>query len=119
MFGEISPRYDFLNHFLSGGHRFLLAVADRAPGRPQGTQPDPRCVHGDGRPGGGVLAARPAAMFACVGADFTHEMLKLGPAKDGDRLQFQPIDSSRPTRSDSPLPTIGFKSSRSHSGCET
>jgi demethylmenaquinone methyltransferase / 2-methoxy-6-polyprenyl-1,4-benzoquinol methylase len=80
MFGEISPRYDFLNHFLSGGTDFYWRW---------------QCVRSapvenelpilDVCTGTGDLAIafwrRAGGRVRVVGADFTHEMLRIGVRK--------------------------------------
>ena len=80
MFGEISPRYDFLNHVLSAGADFywrwktvrLLPLAE-------GTPILDVCT------GTGDLAIaywkRGRGAVPVVGSDFTHEMLKLANGK--------------------------------------
>ncbi len=79
MFGEISPRYDFLNHFLSGGTDFYWrwrAVRAVPPG--DGPILDV-CT------GTGDLAIaywkKAKGRARVVGSDFTQEMLKLARAK--------------------------------------
>ncbi|HET6328394.1 MAG TPA: bifunctional demethylmenaquinone methyltransferase/2-methoxy-6-polyprenyl-1,4-benzoquinol methylase UbiE [Planctomycetaceae bacterium] len=80
MFGEISPRYDFLNHFLSAGTDYYWRW---------------RCVRAapaagdlpilDVCTGTGDLAVafwkRCGGRVRVVGADFTHEMLRLANRK--------------------------------------
>jgi demethylmenaquinone methyltransferase / 2-methoxy-6-polyprenyl-1,4-benzoquinol methylase len=98
MFGEISPRYDFLNHFLSGGTDFYWRW---------------RCVRAapfDGElpildvcTGTGDLAVafwkRAGGRLKVVGADFTHEMLRLANAKVASRargaIDFVEADAQR------------------------
>lgn len=74
MFGEISPRYDFLNHFLSGGtdRYWRWRTVRKVP--PEGDAPILDVCTGTGdlaiaywRKGKGRVPV--------VGADFTHEML--------------------------------------------
>lgn len=79
MFGEISPRYDFLNHFLSGGTDYYWrwrAVRAVPPG--EGPVLDV-CT------GTGDLAIaywkKGRGRVRVVGSDFTHEMLQLARAK--------------------------------------
>lgn len=80
MFGAISPRYDFLNHFLSGGtdYYWRWRTVRRAP--PSGQLPVLDVCTGTGdlalaywRNGRGRIPV--------VGADFTHEMLALARNK--------------------------------------
>jgi demethylmenaquinone methyltransferase/2-methoxy-6-polyprenyl-1,4-benzoquinol methylase len=74
MFGEISPRYDFLNHFLSAGvdHYWRWQAVRTVP--PQGTEPILDVCTGTGD-----LAIRywnaSRGRVTVVGSDFTHEML--------------------------------------------
>lgn len=74
MFGEISPRYDFLNHFLSGGTDYYWRWRTVRSAAPQGDLPVLDVCTGTGdlavaywRAGRGRVRV--------VGADFTHEML--------------------------------------------
>lgn len=79
MFGEISPRYDFLNHFLSGGTDYYWrwrAVRAVPPG--EGPILDV-CT------GTGDLAIaywkKAKGRAEVVGTDFTHEMLRIARQK--------------------------------------
>ena len=80
MFGEISPRYDFLNHFLSAGTDFYWRwrCVRAAP-----VQNDLPIL--DVCTGTGDLAVaywrHAAGRVRVVGADFTHEMLRLANRK--------------------------------------
>lgn len=83
MFGEISPRYDFLNHFLSGGVDFywrFRAVRAVPPG--EGPVLDV-CT------GTGDLAIaywkKAKGRVKVVGSDFTHEMLRIARTKSPQR----------------------------------
>jgi len=80
MFGEISPRYDFLNHVLSGGtdRYWRWQTVRNVP--PTGTAPILDLCTGTGdlaiaywKTGRGKVPV--------VGADFTHEMLTLARGK--------------------------------------
>ena len=94
MFGEISPRYDFLNHFLSGGTDYYWRWRTVRSAAPQGEQPVLDVCTGTGD-----LAVaywrRGRGRVRVVGADFTHEMLTLARQKTasldfrfaGDRLR--------------------------------
>ncbi len=80
MFGEISPRYDFLNHFLSGGTDYYWRWRTVCRAAPLGDLPILDVCTGTGdlavaywRRGGGRIRV--------VGADFTHEMLTLARQK--------------------------------------
>ena len=107
MFGEISPRYDFLNHFLSAGSDYYwrYRTVRRAP--PDGSLPILDVCTGTGD-----LAIaywrRAKGNVRVVGADFTHEMLRLarqkiphhtGRGRDGclpeASLQFIEADTQR------------------------
>jgi demethylmenaquinone methyltransferase/2-methoxy-6-polyprenyl-1,4-benzoquinol methylase len=80
MFGEISPRYDFLNHFLSGGTDWYWRWRTVRAASPQGTAPILDVCTGTGdlalaywNKGGGKISV--------VGADFTGEMLVIAEEK--------------------------------------
>jgi demethylmenaquinone methyltransferase / 2-methoxy-6-polyprenyl-1,4-benzoquinol methylase len=80
MFGEISPRYDFLNHFLSGGTDYYWRWRTVRRAAPQGDLPILDVCTGTGD-----LAVaywrRGRGRIRVVGADFTHEMLTLARQK--------------------------------------
>ena len=80
MFGEISPRYDFLNHLLSGGTDWYWRWRTVRAATPRGTAPILDVCTGTGdlalaywKKGGGKVPV--------VGADFTREMLVLADKK--------------------------------------
>ena len=80
MFGEISPRYDFLNHFLSGGTDWYWRWRTVRAAAPRGAAPILDVCTGTGdlalaywRKGRGKVPV--------VGADFTQEMLVLADKK--------------------------------------
>ncbi len=80
MFGEISPRYDFLNHFLSGGTDWYWRWRTVRAASPHGTAPILDVCTGTGdlalaywNKGGGKISV--------VGADFTGEMLVIAEQK--------------------------------------
>lgn len=80
MFGEISPRYDFLNHFLSGGTDWYWRWRTVRRAAPQGNSPILDLCTGTGdlalaywKKAGGRLPV--------VGADFTREMLEIADRK--------------------------------------
>lgn len=82
MFGEISPRYDFLNHFLSGGTDYYWRWRTVRAAAPRGDAPILDVCTGTGdlalaywKSGGGRVPV--------VGADFTREMLVLADRKAG------------------------------------
>ncbi|MDA0833338.1 MAG: bifunctional demethylmenaquinone methyltransferase/2-methoxy-6-polyprenyl-1,4-benzoquinol methylase UbiE [Planctomycetota bacterium] len=74
MFGEISPRYDFLNHFLSGGVDYYWRWRTVRTVPPVMTQPILDVCTGTGDL---ALAYWNAAgrKIPVIGSDFTHEML--------------------------------------------
>lgn len=85
MFGEISGRYDFLNHFLSGGVDYYWRR--RTVRR---TRLEPGIPVLDVCTGTGDLALafwrRGKGQVPVVGADFTHEMLQLARRKVPSRM---------------------------------
>lgn len=107
MFGEISPRYDFLNHFLSAGTDFYWRWRCVRAAAVRGERPILDVCTGTGdlavafwRHAGGTLRV--------VGVDFTHEMLVLarrkvesltpGPRSDGatsPAIEFVEADAQR------------------------
>jgi demethylmenaquinone methyltransferase / 2-methoxy-6-polyprenyl-1,4-benzoquinol methylase len=74
MFGEISPRYDLLNHLLSGGTDYYWRKRTVRAAPPRGELPILDVCTGTGD-----LAVaywrRGRGRIGVVGADFTHEML--------------------------------------------
>ncbi len=74
MFGEISPRYDFLNHFLSGGTDWYWRWRTVRAVSPSGTEPILDVCTGTGDL---ALAywKKARRRVPVVGTDFTHEML--------------------------------------------
>ena len=80
MFGEISPRYDFLNHLLSGGTDYYWRWRTVRTVSPNGNDPILDVCSGTGdlaiaywRKGKGKISV--------IGSDFTHEMLELANEK--------------------------------------
>jgi demethylmenaquinone methyltransferase/2-methoxy-6-polyprenyl-1,4-benzoquinol methylase len=85
MFGEISPRYDFLNHFLSGGTDYYWRWrAVRSVPLGEGPILDV-CT------GTGDLAIaywkKAKGRVPVVGSDFTHEMLQIARAKSSRAIK--------------------------------
>jgi demethylmenaquinone methyltransferase / 2-methoxy-6-polyprenyl-1,4-benzoquinol methylase len=80
MFGEISPRYDFLNHFLSAGTDYYWRWQCVRAAPASGELPILDVCTGTGD-----LAVafwrRARGRVRVVGADFTHEMLRLANRK--------------------------------------
>jgi demethylmenaquinone methyltransferase/2-methoxy-6-polyprenyl-1,4-benzoquinol methylase len=89
MFGEISPQYDFLNHFLSGGTDWYWRWRTVRAAAPLGTEPILDVCTGTGDL---ALAywKKGAGKVPVVGADFTREMLVIA-----DRKAAKPQASAR------------------------
>jgi demethylmenaquinone methyltransferase/2-methoxy-6-polyprenyl-1,4-benzoquinol methylase len=89
MFGEISPRYDFLNHLLSGGTDWYWRWRTVRAAAPRGTAPILDVCTGTGDL---ALAywKKGAWKVPVVGADFTQEMLVIA-----DRKSAKPQASAR------------------------
>jgi demethylmenaquinone methyltransferase/2-methoxy-6-polyprenyl-1,4-benzoquinol methylase len=83
MFGEISQRYDFLNHFLSGGTDWYWRWRTVRAAPPQGREPILDVCSGTGDL---ALAywKKGTGNVPVIGADFTHEMLVIADRK-GER----------------------------------
>ena len=84
MFGEIAGRYDFMNHFLSGGTDIYWRWRTVKMARPDGDAPILDVCTGTGDL---AFAWRKSAAggTAVVATDFTHGMLKLAEKKRQDR----------------------------------
>ncbi|MFK7819358.1 MAG: bifunctional demethylmenaquinone methyltransferase/2-methoxy-6-polyprenyl-1,4-benzoquinol methylase UbiE [Planctomycetaceae bacterium] len=85
MFGEISGRYDFLNHVLSGGTDIYWRWRTVRLVKPQGNDPVLDVCTGTGD-----LAFawyKKAHGAKVVGADFTHEMLEIANDKRDKKLK--------------------------------
>lgn len=80
MFGEISPRYDFLNHFLSGGADWYWRWRTVRGAPPDGDAPILDVCSGTGDL---ALAYwnKARGRVPVVGSDFTHEMLAIADRK--------------------------------------
>ena len=80
MFGEISPRYDFLNHFLSGGTDWYWRWRTVRAAAPRGDAPILDVCTGTGDL---ALAywKKGRGNIPVVGADFTGEMLAIADRK--------------------------------------
>jgi demethylmenaquinone methyltransferase / 2-methoxy-6-polyprenyl-1,4-benzoquinol methylase len=80
MFGEISPRYDFLNHFLSGGTDCYWRWRTVRAAAPRGNAPILDVCTGTGDL---ALAywKKGAGRIPLVGADFTREMVVIANRK--------------------------------------
>jgi demethylmenaquinone methyltransferase/2-methoxy-6-polyprenyl-1,4-benzoquinol methylase len=80
MFGEISPRYDFLNHFLSGGTDWYWRWRTVRAAAPRGQAPILDVCTGTGDL---ALAywKKGCGAIPVVGADFTGEMLVIADKK--------------------------------------
>lgn len=102
MFGEIAPRYDLMNHVLSGGVDVYWRWRTVRTVRPSGDAPilDVCCGTGDLA---FAYARKAAGRAVVVATDFTHEMLVRAEAKQrttagtaGDRLvRFLEADTQR------------------------
>ena len=79
MFGEIAPRYDLLNHLLSGGVDFYWRWRTVRAARPTGPAPILDVCTGTGDLA--LAYARAGRNAPVVGTDFTHEMLVRARAK--------------------------------------
>jgi demethylmenaquinone methyltransferase/2-methoxy-6-polyprenyl-1,4-benzoquinol methylase len=79
MFGEIAPRYDLLNHLLSGGVDVYWRWRTVRAAPPDGEAPILDVCTGTGDLA--LAYARAAATAPVIGTDFTHEMLVLADAK--------------------------------------
>lgn len=93
MFGEISPRYDFLNHFLSGGVDYYWRWRTVRTVSPVMLHPILDVCTGTGDL---ALAYWKAAKgkVPVVGSDFTHEMLKIACGKAAPIAQPQTAESA-------------------------
>ncbi len=80
MFGEISPRYDFLNHFLSGGTDWYWRWRTVRAAAPRGDAPILDVCTGTGDL---ALAyfKKGRGKVPVVGTDFTQEMLQIADKK--------------------------------------
>lgn len=84
MFGEIAGRYDFLNHFLSGGTDIYWRWRTVRLVRPEGPAPVLDVCTGTGDL---AFAWERKSDAAVVGTDFTHEMLAIANQKRNRRRQ--------------------------------
>src|SRR6187431_3267040 len=84
MFGEISPRYDFLNHFLSGGTDWYWRWRTVRTAPPVGNAPILDVCSGTGDL---ALAywKKAKGQVPVVATDFTHEMLQLADKKSDEQ----------------------------------
>ena len=99
MFGEISPRYDFLNHFLSAGTDYYWRWRTVRSAAPHGELPVLDVCTGTGD-----LAVaywrRGRARVRVVGTDFTHEMLTLARQKTAALVSRSASSASEPAAID-------------------
>ena len=115
MFGEISGRYDFLNHFLSAGTDYYWRWRCVRAALVSGELPILDVCTGTGDLA--VAFWRQAkGRVRVVGADFTHEMLALANRKVESLAERRRSISSKPTRSGFRLPMTDSRSCRSRSG---
>ncbi len=87
MFGEISPRYDLLNHLLSGGTDIYWRWRTVRAAAPEGDAPILDVCTGTGDLA--FAYKKKAGDTPVIGSDFTHEMLVLANSK-------QPSSSKQP-----------------------
>ncbi|HAD60970.1 MAG TPA: bifunctional demethylmenaquinone methyltransferase/2-methoxy-6-polyprenyl-1,4-benzoquinol methylase UbiE [Planctomycetaceae bacterium] len=93
MFGDIAGRYDFMNHFLSGGTDIYWRWKTVRLARPDGEDPILDVCTGTGDL---AFAWRKAASASTrvMGTDFTHGMLKLAEQKKRTRsVSFMEADT--------------------------
>ncbi|MFO1094100.1 MAG: bifunctional demethylmenaquinone methyltransferase/2-methoxy-6-polyprenyl-1,4-benzoquinol methylase UbiE [Planctomycetaceae bacterium] len=98
MFGEIAPRYDLLNHLLSGGVDFYWRWRTVRAASPCGDAPILDVCTGTGDLA--LAYARAAHGGNVFGTDFTHEMLVRADAKqrnasDTQAIRFYEADTQR------------------------
>lgn len=95
MFGEISSRYDFMNHFLSGGIDYLWRWKTIRVCPPEGKLPILDVCTGTGD-----LAIayweHTKRTVPVYGTDFTPEMLRIAEEKRNRRQKSEPVDSPAP-----------------------
>ncbi|MAT15352.1 MAG: bifunctional demethylmenaquinone methyltransferase/2-methoxy-6-polyprenyl-1,4-benzoquinol methylase UbiE [Planctomyces sp.] len=84
MFGEISARYDFMNHFLSGGTDYYWRWKAVRTIRPQGDAPILDVCTGTGDLAF-AFAKQASPETEIIGSDFTHEMLEIARKKQIDK----------------------------------
>jgi len=95
MFGEIAPRYDFMNHFLSGGVDYYWRWRTVRKVMPVGEAPILDVCTGTGDLALSYLK-KTGGKNRVVGADFTHEMLQLALTKNNsDALTFLEADTQQ------------------------
>ncbi|QDT25772.1 UbiE/COQ5 methyltransferase [Gimesia panareensis] len=95
MFGEIAPRYDFMNHFLSGGVDYYWRWRTVRKVTPAGEAPILDVCTGTGDLALSYLK-KTRGKTRVVGADFTHEMLQLALTKNkSDALTFLEADTQQ------------------------
>ncbi len=95
MFGEIAPRYDFMNHFLSGGVDYYWRWRTVRKVAPAGEAPILDVCTGTGDLAISYLK-KTGGKTQVVGADFTHDMLKLALKKNSNAaLNFLEADTQQ------------------------
>lgn len=95
MFGEIAPRYDFMNHFLSGGVDYYWRWRTVRKVTPAGQAPILDVCTGTGDLALSYLK-KTRGKTRVVGADFTHEMLQLALTKNSsEALTFLEADTQQ------------------------
>lgn len=95
MFGEIAPRYDFMNHFLSGGVDYYWRWRTVRKVAPAGEAPILDVCTGTGDLAISYLK-KTGGKTQVIGADFTHDMLKLALKKNTNAaLNFLEADTQQ------------------------
>ena len=95
MFGEIAPRYDFMNHFLSGGVDYYWRWQTVRKVAPAGEAPILDVCTGTGDLAISYLK-KTGGKTQVIGADFTHDMLKLALKKNNSAaLNFLEADTQQ------------------------
>jgi len=98
MFGEISPRYDFLNHLLSGGTDYYWRWRTVRSVPPRGDAPILDVCSGTGDLAF-AYRKRSEKSTTVIGTDFTHEMLVLAKEKQqsgaGSTVDFLEADAQQ------------------------
>lgn len=102
MFGEISGRYDFLNHFLSGGTDYYWRWRTVRMVPPKGDAPILDVCTGTGDLA--IAYWRRGRNLEVIGTDFTPQMLRIAETKR-DRTKKKPTDRN-PSNSDALLTFI-------------
>ncbi|OYW18149.1 MAG: bifunctional demethylmenaquinone methyltransferase/2-methoxy-6-polyprenyl-1,4-benzoquinol methylase [Planctomycetales bacterium 12-60-4] len=109
MFGEISGRYDFLNHFLSGGTDYYWRWRTVHMVPPRGKAPVLDVCTGTGDLA--MAYWRKGRGAEVIGTDFTPEMLRIAEQKR-DRAQQKPADGASLTFIEADTQHLPFEDNR-------